>query len=131
MGDITAFLKSNKLDLNNAKISPVILAEMIALIDKGTISNKIGKEIIVEILQTGKSVSEIIKEKGLTQISDEGEIVKIVQDVIKANPAQVDQFKAGKDAVIMFLVGQVMKASKGRAKPDAVQKILRDCLKNS
>jgi aspartyl-tRNA(Asn)/glutamyl-tRNA(Gln) amidotransferase subunit B len=80
------------------------------------------------MLNTGKTVHNIIKEKNLVQISDEGEIIKIIEEVIKNNPTQVDQFKAGKDPVIMYLVGQVMKASKGRAKPDAVQSLLRKAL---
>ncbi len=128
MGDITAYCNANKIDLSASKITPSKLAEMLSLIDKGTISNKIGKEILFEMMQTGKSAADAVKEKGLTQISDEGEIVKIVQEVIKNNPKQTEEFKAGKDSVIMFLVGQVMKASKGRAKPDAVQKILRKLL---
>ena len=126
LGEVMAYLKANKVEIEKANITPIKLAEMLELIDKGTISGKIAKTVLAEILNTGKSVQDIIKEQGLTQISDEGEIVKIVQEVIQNNPKQVEQFKAGKDAVIMFLVGQVMKLSKGRAKPDAVQKILRE-----
>jgi len=79
-------------------------------------------------LGSSKSIPEIVKEKGLTQVSDEGALKQLVEDVIKNNPKQVEQFKAGKETVIMFLVGQVMKASQGRAKPDAVQKLLRQAL---
>jgi len=126
LGEVMAYLKANKVEIEKANITPIKLAEMLELIENGTISGKIAKTVLAEILNTGKSVQDIIKEQGLTQISDEGEIVKIVQEVIQNNPKQVEQFKAGKDAVIMFLVGQVMKLSKGRAKPDAVQKILRE-----
>ena len=104
------------------------MSEILKLIDNGTITGKIAKNILLEVLGTGKTVQDIIKEQGLTQISDEGELVKIVGDVIKNNPKQVDEFKSGKDTVIMFLVGQVMKASKGRAKPDKAQELLRKAL---
>ena len=130
MGDITAYLNANKIGLEKSNITPKKLAEMVSMIDNGTISNKIAKDVVIEILKTGKTVEEIVKEKGLTQISDESEIVNIVKEVISANPAQVEQFRAGKETVIMFLVGQAMKASKGRAKPDSVQKILRQELSN-
>lgn len=125
MGDVTAYLKATKIGLEDSNITPSKLAEMISLIDKGAISNNIGKEVVLEILKTGKSVQEIIKEKGLTQISDESELIKIIQDVITSNPKQVEGFKAGKEPLLMFLVGQVMKATKGRAKPDVVQKLLK------
>lgn len=128
MGDLTAYLKANNLKIEDAGISPAQLAEMLKLIDNGTISGKIAKTVLVEVLKSGKSVQDVIREKGLTQISNEGELEKIIQDVIKNNPKQVEQFKGGKDAIIMFLVGQVMKATKGRAKPDAVQKLLRKAL---
>lgn len=128
VNDLAAYLKENNLSIESCPVSPVQLVEMLKLIDKGTISGKIAKTVLVDMLKTGKNVQDIVKESGLTQISDEGELVKIVREVIKNNPAQVEQFKSGKETVIMYLVGQVMKASKGRAKPDLVQKLLRENL---
>ena len=124
MGDLTAYLKDNKLTIEKIDFAPAQLVGMVQLIDKGTINGNIAKTVLVETLKTGKSVQDIIKEKGLTQVSDEGEIVKIVKDVIKNNSKQVEQYKAGKKAVAGFLVGQVMKASKGRANPGLVNKLL-------
>ncbi|OGC07391.1 glutaminyl-tRNA synthase (glutamine-hydrolyzing) subunit B [candidate division WOR-1 bacterium RIFOXYA2_FULL_36_21] len=130
VGEITAFLKEEKIGFGNIKLTPEILVEMLQLIDKGTISRKVAKEIILpEILIGGKSIQEIIKEKGLTQISNEEELVAIVQEVIRTNPKQVEQFKSGKEAVLQFFVGQIMKATKGRANPDAAQKTLKKELK--
>jgi len=104
------------------------LAEILKLIDQGTLSNKLAKEVLFTILKTGKQVKDIIAGSGLTQISDEGDLLKIVQEVIKNNPKQVEQFKAGKEAVIMFLVGQVMKVSKGRANPETATRLLKQTL---
>jgi aspartyl-tRNA(Asn)/glutamyl-tRNA(Gln) amidotransferase subunit B len=128
MGDLAAYLNENKKSIEQIDFTPSQLAEILNLIDTGTISGKIAKTVLAEVLSSGRSVQDIIKEKGLTQISDEGELEKIIADVIKNNPKQVEQFKSGKETVIMFFVGQVMKATKGRAKPDAVQKLLRKAL---
>ncbi|HTY13972.1 MAG TPA: Asp-tRNA(Asn)/Glu-tRNA(Gln) amidotransferase subunit GatB [Candidatus Omnitrophota bacterium] len=125
MGDLTAYLNANGLTIDRIGLTPGKLAEMLEMIDKGTISGKSAKTILVEMLKTGKTVHDIVKEQGLTQISDEGELIKIVEEVIKQNPKQVEEFKSGKETVIMFLVGQVMKASKGRAKADRAQELLR------
>jgi aspartyl-tRNA(Asn)/glutamyl-tRNA(Gln) amidotransferase subunit B len=125
MGELMAYLKANELTIEKIELTPGQLVNMIQEIDKGTISGKIAKALLVDMLKTGKTVHDLIKEQGLTQISDEGALVKIVEEVIKSNPKQVEQFKAGKDSVIMFLVGQVMKASQGRAKPDKVQELIR------
>jgi aspartyl-tRNA(Asn)/glutamyl-tRNA(Gln) amidotransferase subunit B len=124
MGDISAILKDEKIELKDSKLKPEMLKEMIELIEKGTISGKIAKEILPEILKYGKSPSKIIEEKGLVQINDESEIVKIVKSVIEKNPNQVQQFLNGKEKVIGFLVGQTMKESKGKANPELVNKIL-------
>lgn len=129
VGDIMAYLNENKKSFEELELNPSQLAELLSRISDGTISGKIAKTVLVEMLKSGKTVQDIIKSQGLTQISDESELLKIVQEVIKNNPAQVEQFRSGKETVIMFLVGQVMKASKGRANPDLVQKLLRETLK--
>lgn len=126
IGDLSAYLNENKLSITQIDLTPAELTEMLKLMDKGTISGKIAKTILVEMLKTGKSVHDIISEKGLTQISDEKELIEVIKEVIKGNPKTIEDYKKGKEAAITFLVGQVMKATKGRAKPDLVNKLLKE-----
>ena len=128
VGDITAYLNANKIEIGNSKLEIGNLVEMLELIDKGTISGKIAKDVIVRMLETGKPAGELVKESGATQISNEDEIVKIIQEVIKNNEKSVTDYKSGKKNAIGFLVGQVMKASKGRANPGLVNKLLTKAL---
>ncbi|OGC04784.1 aspartyl/glutamyl-tRNA amidotransferase subunit B [candidate division WOR-1 bacterium RIFOXYA12_FULL_43_27] len=123
--NVMAYLKNKNLDIKDIVFSPRELIELIKLIEKGTISGTAAKEVLIKALETGKNIKDIVSESGATQISDEGALQQIVKEVIKNNPKQVLQFKSGKDPVIMYLVGQVMKESKGRAKPDLVQALLR------
>ena len=125
MGDITGYLKENKLEIGETKLSPENLAEMISLIEKGTISNKIAKDIIVEMLETGAKAEEIVSKKGLSVISDEGELVAIVEKIINDNPNQVAAYKSGKDKLFGFFVGQAMKATQGRANPQLINDIIK------
>lgn len=131
IGPISGLMNEKKISLYDLQknISISTVSEMANKISAGELSHKMANDVLRKITETGETLENIIKNSGFTQISDEGEIVKFVQEAIKNNPAQVEQFKAGKDAVIMFLVGQVMKASKGKAKPDTVQKLLREELK--
>lgn len=128
MGEIAAYLKEEKLELGETRLTPENLAELISLIEKGTISNNIGKQIIIEMMQTGKAASKIVEEKGLSQISDEGAIKEIVQKVVDANPNQVAAYKGGKVQLFGFFVGQVMKETKGRANPKTVNDLLKSIL---
>lgn len=128
MGDLLGYLNSNNLELSQVKITPQGLGEMIGLIAGGTISSKIAKTVFKEMLESGKAPTVIVEEQGLVQISDEGAIKKIVQDVIAANPQSVEDYKAGKKQAIGFLVGQVMKESKGKANPGLVNTLLADVL---
>lgn len=128
MGEIAAYLKEEKLELGETQLTPENLAELISLIEKGTISNNIGKQIIIEMMQTGKAASKIVEEKGLSQISDEGAIKEIVQKVVDANPNQVAAYKGGKVQLFGFFVGQVMKETKGRANPKTVNDLLKSIL---
>ena len=128
MGEIAAYLKEEKLELAQTKLSPENLAELISLIEKGTISNNIGKQIIIDMMQTGKAASKIVEEKGLSQITDEGAIKEIVQKVVDANPNQVAAYKGGKVQLFGFFVGQVMKETKGRANPKTVNELLKEIL---
>ena len=102
---------------------------MVELINNGTINGKIAKTVFAEMFATGKAPAEIVREKGLVQVSNEGAILKFVEDVIAANPAQVQQFRDGKTAVLQYLVGQVMKASRGKVNPQSAIKLLTEKLK--
>ncbi len=125
MGEIAAYLKEDHIEITDTKLTPENLAELIALIEKGTISNNIGKQIIIEMLKDGTKASEIVEKKGLSQISDEGAIKELVQKVVDAHPAEVEAYKNGKTNLLGFFVGQVMKETKGRANPKTVNELLR------
>ncbi len=109
-------------------VSPEYLRALLALVDAGTINRKIAKEVFVKMRETGDPPDVIVERDGLAQVSDEGAIESIVRDVLAAHSAQVDQFRAGKTAVFGYLVGQVMKATRGQANPQAVNTILRRLL---
>jgi len=128
MGDLARMMNATGREISAVLIKPAQLAEMLKLLDKGTISGKIAKTVFEEMFNTGKDPGVIVEEKGLVQISDEGEIEKIVSDVIAANPKSVDDYKGGKKQAIGFLVGQVMKATKGKANPGLVNKLLKEKL---
>ena len=106
------------------------LAELIKLIADNTISGKIAKTVFTEMWTTKKRAADIIKEKGLAQVSDTGAIEKIIDEVIQANTSQVAEYKSGKAKVFGFFVGAVMKASKGQANPDLVNQILKKKLES-
>lgn len=129
MGELLGYLNSNGLELADVKLTGQGLGEMIGLLDKGTISSKIAKTVFKEMLQSGKLPQQIVEEQGLVQISDEGAILAIVNEVVANNPASVEDYKAGKEKAIGFLVGQVMKQSKGKANPGLVNKLLVEVLK--
>ncbi|MGG3283617.1 Asp-tRNA(Asn)/Glu-tRNA(Gln) amidotransferase subunit GatB [Paenibacillus solani] len=128
MGDLLGYLNSNNLELAEVKITGQGLGEMIGLIEKGTISSKIAKTVFKEMLESGKLPAQIVEEKGLVQISDEGAIKSIVEQVVANNPQSVEDYKAGKQKAIGFLVGQVMKESKGKANPALANKLLVEVL---
>lgn len=128
MGELMGYLNANNLELAQVKITGQGLGEMIGLIEKGTISSKIAKTVFKAMLETGKLPGQIVEEQGLVQISDEGAIKAIVEQVVSSNPQSVEDYKAGKQKAIGFLVGQVMKESKGKANPALVNKLLADVL---
>ncbi|MNO38343.1 Aspartyl/glutamyl-tRNA(Asn/Gln) amidotransferase subunit B [compost metagenome] len=130
MGDLLGYLNSNGLEVGDVMLTGQGLGEMINLIEKGTISSKIAKTVFKEMLQSGKLPGQVVEEQGLVQISDEGAILAIVKEVVANNPASVQDYKAGKDKAIGFLVGQVMKQSKGKANPGLVNKLLVEVLKD-
>ena len=128
MGDLLRFYKDSNTDvkdLSHSPVKPMMLAEMISLVEKGTISGKIAKTVMEEMCATSKAPQAIIEEKGLVQISNTSEIDKIVTKVIEENPKPAEQYRQGKTGNFGFFVGQVMKATGGRANPQTVNEILR------
>ena len=128
MGEIAAYLKEDHIEITDTKLTPENLAELISLIEKGTISNNIGKQILVEMLKDGTKASVIVEKKGLSQITDEGAIKEIVQKVVDAHPSEVEAYKNGKTNLLGFFVGQVMKETKGRANPKTVNELLKEII---
>ena len=129
MGEIAAYLKEAKVEINETKLTAENLAELITLIEKGTISNNIGKQILVEdMIVSGEKASAIVEKKGLSQISDTGAIKEIVEKIVAAHPNEVEAYKNGKTNLLGFFVGQVMKETKGRANPKTVNELVRECL---
>ncbi|MGM0828511.1 MAG: Asp-tRNA(Asn)/Glu-tRNA(Gln) amidotransferase subunit GatB [Bacillota bacterium] len=124
MGEVSAYLNAQQKELEDVKLTPQGLAGMIELIEKGTISSKIAKKVFKELVENGGNPEQIVKDKGLVQISDEGALLKIVTETLDANPQSIEDYKNGKDRAIGFLVGQIMKATKGQANPPLVNKLL-------
>lgn len=129
MSELMRAMNDKNCSINDIGIDAKDLAELVELIDNKTISGKIAKQVFPDMLESGKSPSIIVEEKGLVQVTDTAEIEAFVQKVIDESPAQVEQFKAGKTKVIGFFVGQVMKLSKGKANPAMVNEILNKLLK--
>ncbi|HET9575962.1 MAG TPA: Asp-tRNA(Asn)/Glu-tRNA(Gln) amidotransferase subunit GatB [Nitrospira sp.] len=125
MGELTRELNNSGTDVSASPVSPERLAGLLQMVDRGTVSLKAAREIFPELYSSGKTPEQIVQEKGLTQVSDEGALEKIIDDVLVKNPAQVAQFKEGKQQVLGFLVGQVMKASGGKANPGKVNDLLK------
>jgi aspartyl-tRNA(Asn)/glutamyl-tRNA(Gln) amidotransferase subunit B len=129
-GDLRALLNEKGIGFDKNPIAPERLAELIVMKHKGEISGPIAKTVLMEMFSTGRSADEIVKAKGLTQVSDEGALGKIIDEVIAKSPAQVQQYKSGKEQILGFLVGQVMKASGGKANPGKVNELLRKKLQS-
>ncbi len=125
MGELMRLLNAEGREIEDCPIRPDRLAGMIKMIGDGVISTKIAKTVFEEMYKTGKDAETVVKEQGLVQVSDTGAIETIIDEVIKANPAQASDYKAGKEKLFGFFVGQVMKASKGKANPDLVNQLLK------
>ena len=128
MGEIAAYLKENHIEITETKLTPENLAELISLIEKNTISNNIGKQIIIDMMKDGTKASKIVETKGLSQITDESAIKEIVKKIVDANPQQVEAYRNGKTNLLGFFVGQIMKETKGRANPQTVNKFVKEML---
>ncbi|MBM4121866.1 MAG: Asp-tRNA(Asn)/Glu-tRNA(Gln) amidotransferase subunit GatB [Nitrospira sp.] len=125
MGELLCELNNAGLSADASPVGPERLVSLLQLVEKGTISLKVAREIFPELYASGKSPEQIVREKGLTQVSDEGALVKIIDEVMAKNQAQVAQYRSGKETVLGFFVGQVMKASGGKANPGKVNELLK------
>lgn len=128
MGPTTWYLNENKIEFADTKISPENLRDLIEAIGAGTLSSTTGKQVLFELLKAPGEVSKIIQEKGLAQISDEKGLTEIISKVLADNPSQVEDFRGGKTKVRQFFFGEVMKATKGNANPQMINKILDQLL---
>jgi aspartyl-tRNA(Asn)/glutamyl-tRNA(Gln) amidotransferase subunit B len=128
MGELARLLKERGLDIEAAPVSAGQLAELLSLVDRGTISGAIAKTVFDRMAATGKGAGEIVAAEGLTQIDDEAQIVELIGDVLSGNADAVTQYRAGKSATFGFLVGQVMKAAGGKANPKRVNELLKRAL---
>ncbi|MCD8025183.1 MAG: Asp-tRNA(Asn)/Glu-tRNA(Gln) amidotransferase subunit GatB [Candidatus Gastranaerophilales bacterium] len=124
-GEIAAYLKEEKLAIGETKLTVENFQKLLLLLEKGTISNNIAKSLVVEILKTGDDADTLVEKRGLSVLSDEGEILAIVQKVLSENSSQVEAYKNGKDRLFGFFVGQIMKETKGRANPKLLNEILK------
>jgi len=125
MGEVLRSLKEKEIPIAECPVAPELLAGVLRRIEDNTISGKIAKTVFEEIWQSGKTADQVIKEKGLKQVTDSGAIAAILDQVIAANQGQFDELKAGKDKLLGFFVGQVMKLSKGKANPGMVNELLQ------
>jgi len=125
MGEVTRALNERSLGITQSPVTPAMLAGMLGRIDDGTISGKIAKTVFDEMWKSGKEADVVIEEQGLRQVTDTGAIESIIDEIIAANMGQVEEYRGGKEKVFGFFVGQVMKASKGKANPAAVNELLK------
>ena len=128
LGDVSAYLNAENITIEQFPVKPENLGELVTLIKDGVLSSKLAKKVFAEMLKAemlkaDKTPKQLVKELGLEQVSDEGAIAAIVDEVLAENPQSVADYKAGKDKAIGFLVGQVMKKSRGKANPGMVNKL--------
>ncbi|HLG51245.1 MAG TPA: Asp-tRNA(Asn)/Glu-tRNA(Gln) amidotransferase subunit GatB [Chloroflexota bacterium] len=124
-GEFFRLLNAENLDISQARITPAGLAELLALIEQGTISSRAAKDVFERMFRTGEPAARVVEDMGLTQISDAAALERLVDEAIAANPKSVADYRAGKTQALGFLVGQVMKASRGKANPGLVNALLR------
>jgi aspartyl-tRNA(Asn)/glutamyl-tRNA(Gln) amidotransferase subunit B len=126
MGELLRTMKEAFVEIEEIKIKPEQLSKLVELVNKGTISGTIAKKVFKDMFETGDDPEKIVKEKGMVQVSDEGAIRDIINGVLDGNPQSIADFKSGKTRAMGFLVGQIMKASKGKANPQLVNKLLEE-----
>jgi aspartyl-tRNA(Asn)/glutamyl-tRNA(Gln) amidotransferase subunit B len=118
-------LNERKIEIGDLKIFPTDLTDLLKRIDQVRISGKMAKEIFAEMAETGKTASQIINEKGLAQITDEKDLNQIVEKVLKENPENLKKYLAGKEKILSFFIGEMMKKTQGKANPKLVNEILK------
>ena len=128
MGELLRLLKEDNKEAKECPVSPEKLVKLIRMVDAGAVNLKTAKEVFEEVYKTGKEPDVIVKEKGLAQVSDEAAIVKAIDEIINANPKEVAEYKAGKEKLFSFFVGQTMKVTKGQANPQVLNKLLKERL---
>ncbi len=128
MGELSAYLNAHNQEIEEVAITPRQLAEMISLVERGVISGKIAKDVCEEMLSSGRDPGDIVRERGITQISDEKELAALVEEAVRENPESVEDYRRGREKAIGFLVGQVMRKTGGRANPQLVNGLLRRIL---
>jgi len=128
MGEFSRLLNQNNLEIGDSRLTPDHLVQMLRLVDDGTISGKMAKTVFEEMFNSGQKPQEVIKEKGLVQISDADTLQPLIEDIVKANPKVVEDYKSGKGKAMGFFVGQIMKATKGQANPALVNELLKKTL---
>ncbi|MFH1068569.1 MAG: Asp-tRNA(Asn)/Glu-tRNA(Gln) amidotransferase subunit GatB [Candidatus Glassbacteria bacterium] len=129
MSEVLAVLAERAVPITELKVTPEKLAGMFDLVNKGTISGKIAKQVFDRMCDSGKTAAEIVEAAGLVQISDADELTKIVQEIVAASPEQAAQYRSGREKVFGYFVGQVMKATRGKANPQIVNELLKEALK--
>jgi aspartyl-tRNA(Asn)/glutamyl-tRNA(Gln) amidotransferase subunit B len=128
LGEFTRLLNANNMEINQVKITPEHFCELFDLINQGSLNGPAAKQVFEEMFNNGKSAGDVVAQKGLSQISDSGELEKMAEKVIADNPQAVADFNAGKEAAVKFLVGQFMKATRGRANPQIATQLLKNKL---
>jgi len=129
MGELLRVLNEEGRDITECPVTSENLAELILMVKKGVISNKIGKDVMAEMYKSGEKAEKIVKKKGLVQISDESALIKVIEEVLASNVDSVERYKNGEVKLLGFFVGQVMKATRGQANPGLVNKLLKEGLK--
>ena len=126
LGDIFSYLNKNNITIKEFKLSPLNFAKLLKLLKEGKISSKQGKDVFMEIVDTDNDPEKIAKDKGMVQESDEGLILEYINEVLKENPQAIETYKSGRDNILSFLIGQVMKKSRGKANPALTSKLLKE-----
>ena len=130
MGEVNAYLNDKQIELDDTALTPEHLATMIQLIKDGTISSKIAKKVFKEIITNDTEPKAWVEEKGMVQLSDPAKLQPIIDEVLDNNQQSIDDFKNGKDRAFGFLVGNIMKQTRGKANPKVVNKLLTESLKS-
>ena len=129
LGDVSAYLNNENIEIDRFPVTPAHLGELVTLIKKGVLSSKLAKKVFVEMVKDDKAPKDLVKDLGLEQVSDSNELQKMVDETLAENPQSIADFKAGKDRAVGFLVGQIMKKSRGKANPAMINEMLLKKLK--